>query len=84
MKEVEKAATEQRIWDLYQIAKKIEWKEEKNNHACKGQARQPHCIWKNSKMKDWESICVLNRPEPNEQAHIPEADADLEIAVIAI
>lgn len=44
VREAEKDAIEQRKGDLYQIAKKTEWKEEKNKHGCKRQTRQPHYI----------------------------------------
>ncbi|XP_061171309.1 uncharacterized protein LOC133180881 [Saccostrea echinata] len=79
-REAEKAASEQRMGDLYQITKKLSGRKRKTNIPVKD--KQGNLI-KSEREQDerWRKHFeeVLKCPEPNELAHIQEADIDLEI-----
>lgn len=80
-REAEKAASEQRMGDLYQITKKLCGQGRKTNMPVKD--KQGKLITSEKEQDDrWKEHFeeVLNRPEPSSQAHIQEAHIDLDIA----
>ncbi|XP_062566445.1 uncharacterized protein LOC134228767 [Saccostrea cucullata] len=80
-REPKKNASEQRMGDLYQITKKkLSERKRKTNMPVKD--KQGNLITSEREQEDrWREHFeeVLNRQEPNELAHIPEADTDSEI-----
>lgn len=76
-REAEKAASEQRMGDIYQITKKLCG--QKINACMSVRDKQGTLITsENEQEKRWKEHFeeVLNRPDPNSTADIPEAETD--------